>query len=254
MLGPLAAGCGRLRDLQYQPSALYGRRWPATALLRRTCGGSYECRPACLRATSTISTGITANALEQGRGRKNRQAEAKRIYGVAMRRYRLSLCGHYHLAKRKPDDATTISAAASVCAGPRWSCDAAKRCLRAPRPRAWRRSTPANGELGKNAEDRKRNLQVAAGPGGPTHSVALDTVRRWEQRTEHLQALIDAQTDIRRRDEWAIQFASVDALLASSASGEVPDPYTEAPLFDDTARPQHRCSGSAGCGQMAYLP
>ena len=57
----------------------------------------------------------------------------------------------------------------------------------------------ANGELGKNAEDRKRNLQVALGQ-GPDYLQALDTVRRWEQRTEHLQALIDAQTDIRRRD------------------------------------------------------
>ena len=90
----------------------------------------------------------------------------------------------------------------------------------------------ANGELGKNAEDRKRNLQVALGQ-GLDYLQALDTVRRWEQRTEHLQALIDAQTDIRRRDRWAIRARLVDALLALGASGEAPDPHTEAP-FDDT--------------------
>jgi rubrerythrin len=38
---------------------------------------------------------------------KAAQAEAKRIYGVAMRRYRCPFCGHYHLAKRNPDDATS---------------------------------------------------------------------------------------------------------------------------------------------------
>ena len=108
----------------------------------------------------------------------------------------------------------------------------------------------ANGELGKNAEDRKRNLQVALGQ-GPDYLQALDTVRRWEQRTEHLQALIDAQTDIRRRDEWAIRARLVDALLALGASGEAPDPHTEAP-FDDTL--DHSTLQRAAGAAMAYLP
>ena len=68
------------------------------------------------------------------------------------------------------------------------------------RPRARRAdSARANGELGKNAEDRKRNLQVALGQ-SPTICRRSTRCAAGSKRTEHLQALIDAQTDIRRRD------------------------------------------------------
>jgi len=50
----------------------------------------------------------------------------------------------------------------------------------------------ANGDLGKNADDRKRAVQAAL-IHDPDYLQALDALRVAEQQAEHLQALIDAQ-------------------------------------------------------------
>ena len=75
-------------------------------------------------------------------------------------------------------------------------------------------------------------------------------MRRWEQRTEHLQALIDAQTDIRRRDEWAIRARLVDALLASARRAGARSAHRGS--VSTTRSTTARCSGPPAA--MAYLP
>ena len=66
----------------------------------------------------------------------------------------------------------------------------------------------------KNADDRKRAVQAAL-IHDPDYLQALDALRVAEQQAEHLQALIDAQSDLRRRSEHRIRERGIHVTIKS---------------------------------------
>lgn len=78
--------------------------------------------------------------------------------------------------------------------------------------------------LGKNAEDRKRELTVATAQ-DVTYQQALAELRRAEYAVDTAQALIDQTEAERREHEWAIRARLAEALSGHAVASEddVPD-------------------------------
>jgi hypothetical protein len=89
-----------------------------------------------------------------------------------------------------------------------------------------------NGTLGKNAEERERNLTIALS-GDDEYQGALELLRRAEADIDLIEARLETACDERRGHEWRIRGRLADALLGRVQSDDT-DPAGDG-AFDDSA-------------------
>jgi hypothetical protein len=89
-----------------------------------------------------------------------------------------------------------------------------------------------NGTLGKNAEERERNLTIALS-GDDEYQGALELLRRAEADIDLIEARLETACDERREHEWRIRGKLADALLGRVQSDDVDLAGDGA--FDDSA-------------------
>lgn len=80
--------------------------------------------------------------------------------------------------------------------------------------------------MGKNAEDRKRELQAALAV-SRQHQQALSALRHAEHQVDAVQAAVDAAEDERRDREWAIRQRLADALSGAGHEDQAFDYLTD---------------------------
>lgn len=108
-------------------------------------------------------------------------------------------------------------------AAARSACQAAKDSEKVQRAWAERRAVASlNGTLGKNAEERERQLTVALAEDSE-YKAALARLRQAELRVAELEADLEAYKDQRRESEWAVRAALVNALAGRQIFAEADD-------------------------------
>lgn len=89
-----------------------------------------------------------------------------------------------------------------------------------------------NGTIGKNEEERKRNLTIALAD-DKEYQAALKTLREWETVVDRLEADLEDARDRRRDHEWKIRSKLADALWRCGIESNSDDPPGDV-AFDDT--------------------
>lgn len=108
-------------------------------------------------------------------------------------------------------------------AGARSALQAAKDSEKVQRAYAERRAAQSlNGTLGKNAEERERQLTVALAEDAE-YQAALARLRQSELRVAECEADIEVYKDQRRESEWAVRAALVNALAQRQIFAEADD-------------------------------
>lgn len=108
-------------------------------------------------------------------------------------------------------------------AGARSALQAAKDSEKVQRAWAERRAVASlNGALGKNAEERERQLTIALAEDSE-YKAALARLRAAELHVAELEADIEVYKDQRRESEWAVRAALVNALAQRQIFAEADD-------------------------------
>lgn len=89
----------------------------------------------------------------------------------------------------------------------------------------------AGGSIGRNEEERKRNLRIALANDG-SYGNALMELREAEAEVDRQEALLEGARDARRYDEWTIRARLIDALVGTDIPSDSSDPAGDA-AFDD---------------------
>jgi hypothetical protein len=87
-----------------------------------------------------------------------------------------------------------------------------------------------NGSVGKNEDERKRNLLLALAQ-DVAHTQSLTGLRSAEFAVDRLEAAIERQRDARREQEWAIRLRMVEVLEARAVYPDEGEPMDS--VLDD---------------------